>query len=104
MATKHITPEIFNQILDEFFKIPVDDPTVGPRTIANREAEREAFRLAYDADDNANHKGTQWGLVNAFTDYLTHKEVRNPQTRFLDSFNYLKPIDTFVNRVRQIAS
>lgn len=35
---------------------------------------REAFLRAYDANDNQNFKGTAWGLVNAYTDYITHKD------------------------------
>ena len=30
------------------------------------------FRQAYNADDNANFKGTAWGVMNAYTDYITH--------------------------------
>lgn len=37
------------------------------------EAARAAFVNAYNADDNGNFRGTAWGLVNAYTDYITHK-------------------------------
>jgi len=40
-------------------------------------AKRHAFRAAYDMDDNANFRGTVWGLVNAYTDYTTHATMRN---------------------------
>ena len=33
-----------------------------------------AFRSAYDADDNRAFRGTAWGIVNAYTDFLTHEE------------------------------
>ena len=26
-----------------------------------------------DADDNANFRGTAWGVINAYTDFITHK-------------------------------
>ena len=37
------------------------------------EAARTAFVNAYNADDNGNFRGTAWGLINAYTDYVTHK-------------------------------
>ena len=37
------------------------------------EAARSAFVSAYNADDNGNFRGTAWGLINAYTDYITHK-------------------------------
>lgn len=37
------------------------------------EAARAAFVSAYNADDNGNFRGTAWGLINAYTDYITHK-------------------------------
>ena len=31
------------------------------------------FRTAYLADDNSNFRGTAWGVINAYTDFITHK-------------------------------
>jgi hypothetical protein len=36
---------------------------------------REAFANAYNHDDNQNFKGTAWGIINAYTDYITHKQA-----------------------------
>ena len=36
---------------------------------------REAFIAALDHDDNRNFKGTAWGMINAYTDYVTHKDA-----------------------------
>lgn len=33
---------------------------------------RAEFQHAYDAPDNENFRGTAWGLVNAYADYVTH--------------------------------
>lgn len=33
---------------------------------------REGLRLAYQQDDNERFRGTAWGLVNAYSDYVTH--------------------------------
>lgn len=38
------------------------------------ESAREAFKKAYLADDNTNFRGTAWGIINAYTDYITHRE------------------------------
>lgn len=37
------------------------------------EEQREKFKNAYLADDNSNFRGTAWGLINAYTDFITHK-------------------------------
>ena len=40
-----------------------------------------AFRSAYDNEDNRAFRGTAWGIVNAYTDFLTHEEpVRKTAT------------------------
>lgn len=40
---------------------------------------RTRFINAYNADDNGNFKGTAWGLINAYTDFITHKELRGKE-------------------------
>lgn len=35
---------------------------------------RNKFMTAYEADDNYNFRGTAWGMINAYTDFITHKE------------------------------
>lgn len=37
------------------------------------EVSRENFKKAYLADDNRNFRGTAWGLINAYTDFITHR-------------------------------
>lgn len=37
------------------------------------EEQREKFKKAYLADDNSNFRGTAWGLINAYTDFITHR-------------------------------
>ena len=34
---------------------------------------REAFQTAYNHDDNSNFRGTAWGIINAYTDFITHQ-------------------------------
>lgn len=46
-------------------------------------SQKSAFVKMLDADDNQNHKGNAWGLVNAYTDYITHTSIR--KGRYQDS-------------------
>lgn len=53
---------------------------------ATLESARERFLLAHEAKDNANFRGTAWGLINAYTDYITHKDpVKTKQGVNLES-------------------
>lgn len=48
---------------------------------------KAAFIRAYDAEDNRNFRGTAWGMINAYTDYITHKDPAGKQeTRFEGKF------------------
>jgi hypothetical protein len=39
----------------------------------NLEEQLARFRQAYLAEDNQNFRGTAWGVINAYTDFITHK-------------------------------
>ena len=71
MAVEKITDVQFSHLLDNMF--PVNEEEMAKRTITNMEANRMSFMTAYNAEDNANFRGTKWGLINAFSDYQTHK-------------------------------
>lgn len=81
---------------------PVKDDA-GPRALAIAEKNREALMLAYDADDNADYVGTAWGLVNAYADYITHKQAcGKKETREESKFMKLSfgtPIDSVLKLV-----
>ena len=67
--------------------------------------QRNAFVEAYNADDNWNFKGTAWGMVNAYTDYITHAEpFRKTKTiddsRFMSvTFNPMNAIMDSMNAI-----
>lgn len=65
-------------IINAFFTISETDSDIQVR---NTQAKRDELYQAYKADDNANFEGTVWGLVNGFSDYITHKEVRNTKSK-----------------------
>lgn len=89
LATKKVSPKKFNEIVEGYFKIPED---ATPRTESYILDRREKFLVAYEAEDNQNFKGTKWGMINAYSDLITHEEyarkVNNWETnRFLNSLN-----------------
>lgn len=60
------------RITDYLFPMPTED--MNPFKRKSLEDARAKFINAHDAEDNRNFRGTAWGMVNAYTDYLTHKE------------------------------
>lgn len=92
LAKVKVTVTKFNQIVEGYFKIPEGaSPLVEQRVIDRR----DAFRYAYESDDNQNLKGSMWGVINAFTDYNTHREVKNQESLFLDTINPTGSLDDF---------
>lgn len=89
LATQKVTPKRFNDLVEGFFAIPEEASDRTKNFILDR---REKFFEAYNADDNQNFKGTKWGLVNAYSDLITHEEyarkVSNWEVnRFLNSLS-----------------
>lgn len=73
LALLKITDTDRNKICDAFFE--------STKAITERQQEalnekKYRLNLCYNDDDNSNFRGTAWGLVNALTDYETHKERR----------------------------
>lgn len=91
-----VTPKKFNEIVEGYFKIPTDASARTEQRILER---REELRAAYDSHDNQNLKGSLWGVINAFTDYNTHREMKNLEARFLDSINPDGSVDNFCKYV-----
>lgn len=67
-----LSPAQVDKVLDQMFPI-VDRENMNPFKLHQLEDARTKFRNAYNADDNSNFRGTGWGLVNAYTDFITHK-------------------------------
>lgn len=100
LAKVKVTSAKFNQIVEGYFKIPED---ATPRVEQRIMDQRDAFRMAYDSSDNQNLKGSMWGVINAFTDYSTHREVKNLENRFLDSINPEGSVDAFCDYLKVTA-
>ena len=71
-----------NSIIEEYFKIPEN---ATERKINSIEESRTLFLSAYNAEDNQNFKGTAWGMVNAFSDYVTHVTPKRKTDKADDS-------------------
>ena len=91
-------------IINAFFTMAEDATN---RQITTTEEQRTALFNAYKAEDNTNFTGTAWGLVNGFSDYLTHKEPRNTKNKDEGKFMTVtfdpKFFMSFVNHVRQFS-
>ena len=61
------------RVVKFLFPIP-EDTAINPFKRRNLEGQRAAFLAAHEQEDNLNFKGTAWGLINAYTDFITHKE------------------------------
>ena len=91
-------------IINAFFTVKTN--ATDRQIVTAEEARTELFNT-YMAEDNANFTGTAWGLVNGFSDYLTHKETKNTKTKDESKFMTVtfdpKMFMAFVNHVKQFA-
>lgn len=71
LALLKITDTDRSKICDAFFE---SAKAITERQKSSFEERKSRFNLCYNDDDNGNFRGTAWGLVNALTDYETHKE------------------------------
>lgn len=88
-------------IINSFFTYNEDATDRQIRTV---EEQREQMFTAYNADDNANFTSTAWGLVNGFSDYITHREVKNTKNKNDSQFMTVtfdpRMFTAFVNHVQ----
>ena len=76
-----------NSLVDKLFEIP---PEATSRTADRMEQNRAEFLTMYNNSDNSNFRGTAWGVLNAATDYETHKPNTrsNEENRFISTVVY----------------
>lgn len=73
-AQKKLSPKALEWVLDMMFPIK-DRESMNAYAIHRLEEQRGRFTAAYNADDNGNFRGTAWGMINAYTDFLTHQDA-----------------------------
>lgn len=78
LACKKVTNEQVQEIINDLFPINDDDTD---RVKRNMQEMRDGFYVCYMAPDIQQYMGTAYGLVNAASDFATHKEPkRNTET------------------------
>lgn len=82
LAQEKVTKKQVDTLLDGIFEIK---PEFNPTQVRRVEEKRERFLAAYQADDNQNFLGTKWGLINAYTDFVTHKPLRKETQQALEN-------------------
>ena len=103
MASAKVSKAKVDSFLDTIFEVKAD---FNPTQIKNMEEKRTRFLAAYQAEDNQNFIGTQWGLVNAYTDYVTHKPLKKDTPTALEN-HFIKStlkgsINDFVHQVSKL--
>ena len=68
-----LTPQMVSMVIKNMFPVK-DDMTERQKSTVL--AQRVQFENAYNAEDNSNFRGCAWGCVNAYSDWLTHREVK----------------------------
>lgn len=72
------------KIIEEYFMQNLKTEEMSQHQIEKVQEKISRMKIAYNSEDNQNFNGTVYGLVNAFTDYNTHKEIR-PSDKSEDS-------------------
>ena len=103
MAQKKVSKSQVDDLMDKIFYIKEE---FTPTQVRRVEEKRDRFLKAYQAEDNQNFIGTQWGLVNAYTDFVTHKELRKDTPQALEN-HFIKStlkgsINDFVREVSRL--
>ena len=78
LAQEKVSKKQVDTLLDGIFEI-------NPTQVRRMEEKRDRFLSAYQADDNQNFLGTKWGLINAYTDFVTHKPLRKETPQALEN-------------------
>lgn len=103
MASAKVSKAKVDSLLDDIFEIKEE---FNPTQVRRMEEKRERFLAAYNAEDNQNFIGSQWGLVNAYTDFVTHKPLRKDTEQAREN-HFIKTtlkgsIDDFVRTVSKL--
>ena len=107
LAGTKFSPQGLTRVLDHLF--PIEDLENMNAFKRNRlVTAREAFETAYNHDDNQNFKGTAWGIVNAYTDFITH-QAPSGQIQTRDEGKFVKvtfgapSVNRIIDIVRTVA-
>ena len=79
-ANIKVTNEQIEKVLLELF--PIDVENMKDYQIERIEEQRTLLKNAYNCSDNQNFKNTMWGMINAYSDFITHKPQINKSSTF----------------------
>lgn len=88
LSCKKVSNVQISRFLDDMFPIK---ETMNQSMIDKIEEEKCKFIKAYEHNDNQNFKGTAWGMINALTDYITHKEFKR-KIEFAEEKRFIETI------------
>lgn len=93
------------KIIDTFFELPESENVAAVERV---ERKRHALERAYKHEDNANFHGTAWGMLNAYTDFITHQEPGRytfgwEESRFMNVTFDPKLLQNFLKHLKQFA-
>lgn len=84
LASKKITNKMLQDIIR---KMIADENEVEEDSLAFERI--KYFHDCYNSDDNQNVKGTAWGVMNAYTDFLTHLPIGR-KTKSIEDKHFIK--------------
>lgn len=88
LAISKVSDSDVKKILELAF--PINDTTDTNRKMNSMNNERIRFLNAYNEEDLANFKGTKWGLLNAYSDYITHAPAKRKTENYdMNRFMYI---------------
>ena len=105
MAAIKLPAHKFTSIVEDLFRI---SPEMSDRQRNRIISERARLINAYNEDDNSNFRGTAWGAVNAYSDFITHAEPAR-RTKNYDENHFMaisfngEGMNNFVNIVSAVA-
>ena len=70
-ATTHVGAYSIQQVVEDLFPIKEDMKEFQKERM---EELRHLFNKALNSNDNQNFKNSVWGMINAYSDYITHRE------------------------------
>ncbi len=71
--------------------------------IDNVEKRKADFRRVYNNDDNGSHRGSIWGMINSYSDYITHYTPERKTETALETQFVKTALKTPINNVIEIA-
>lgn len=106
-AGKKLSPKALEWVLNMMFPIS-EDGNMNAFAKNRMEVARAQFTNAYNADDNANFRGTAWGMINAYTDFMTHRDIVHStadkqEGRFVRT-TFGQPMNNILTLVEQVAA